>query len=200
MTIKEATNISGIVLAAGEGKRIGRTKALLEINGKSFLEMVESSLKKVGCKPIIVVGGANANEVEDLSIKLGVNFVLNKNWQSGQFSSLKAGISSQRSTLEGIIITLVDHPFVSTETYELLCESFIKNPGKIVIPVYNNRWGHPIIIPSVIIKKVIKASAQSNLREIIKASQDLIVLLPVNDRGVLQDIDTYEDLEEAKAK
>jgi CTP:molybdopterin cytidylyltransferase MocA len=193
-------NIAGIVLAAGEGKRIGKTKALIEIDGISFLERVIVSLEESNCVPIVVVGGSKANDVEKLSSKLNVDFIWNNNWRSGQFSSLKAGLSSLNPRPFGALITLVDHPFVTAGTYELLCKTFLTKPDTIVIPVYGKRKGHPIVIPAAITDEVLNAPDESNLRKIISSHQSLITKLPVDDPGILKDVDTINDLKEMKTE
>jgi CTP:molybdopterin cytidylyltransferase MocA len=85
--------VAGIILAAGEGKRIGRNKALLEIGGVKSLERVATCMRDAGCDPVIVVGGAEASSVREEALRLGVRLVLNGNWRNGQFSSLKTGMS-----------------------------------------------------------------------------------------------------------
>jgi CTP:molybdopterin cytidylyltransferase MocA len=89
-----SVKVAGIILAAGEGKRIGRNTALLEIGGVKSLERVAACMRDAGCDPVIVVGGAEASSVREEALRLGVRFVLNSNWQNGQFSSLKVGMSA----------------------------------------------------------------------------------------------------------
>ena len=88
-----SVKMAAIILAAGEGKRIGRNKALLEIGGVKSLERVVTCMREAGCDPVIVVGGAEASSVREEALRLGVRFVLNGNWRNGQFSSLKTGMS-----------------------------------------------------------------------------------------------------------
>jgi CTP:molybdopterin cytidylyltransferase MocA len=86
-------DLAGVILAAGEGKRIGRNKALLEVEGARSLERVVTCMRSAGCDPVIVVGGAESSSVREEALRLGVRFALNSNWQNGQFSSLKTGMS-----------------------------------------------------------------------------------------------------------
>ncbi|MCP4583614.1 MAG: nucleotidyltransferase family protein [candidate division Zixibacteria bacterium] len=191
---KKTGNIPGVILAAGEGKRIGKNKALIKIDGTSFLELVTDSLRDGGCDSIIVVGGASSDEVKKLSEKLGVIFVLNENWQKGQFSSLKTGLSSINEKQSRLMITLVDHPFVNQNTYHRLIKESFDNPDHIIIPIYEARRGHPIIIPKLIIDEVISAPDDSILRDIIFNHKELIHELVVEDPGILRDIDVKEDI------
>ncbi len=193
----DESNIAALVLAAGEGKRFGRTKALIEIDGVNFLHRVVDSLRTGGLESITVVGGADADEVKNAAKILRVHFVLNRDWQTGQFSSLKAGVMSLANQPDGLMIALVDHPFIKPKTCSLLIEKFSENRGKVVLPVHDNRRGHPIIIPGEVIEEVKKSSPDANLRQIIGKHHELVVELPVNDAGILKDIDTSSDLKGA---
>jgi len=99
MSLRSArnTNVAGIVLAAGEGKRIGGNKALLEVEGVKSLDRVAACMLSAGCDPVIVVGGAEGRSVKEEALRLGIRFVLNRNWQNGQFSSVKVGLGELTS-------------------------------------------------------------------------------------------------------
>lgn len=190
----DSGNIAGIVLAAGKGKRIGENKALLKFDGVSFLEIVLSCLRDAGCNPILVVGGSNAETVKRHTQNLGAEFELNINWRKGQFSSLKAGLSRLDLRVKGAMVVLVDHPFVTLNTYRKLLSAFGDFPNKIVMPLYNGRRGHPVIIPREIIKEVLQSPDSLNLRNIIHGHEEMIIKQEVDDSGVLRDIDTIIDL------
>jgi CTP:molybdopterin cytidylyltransferase MocA len=187
-------NIPGIILAAGEGKRIGKNKALIEIDGISFLEMITIPMRNSGCDPLIVVGGANSAKVRTLANKLDIQFALNENWPIGQFSSLKTGLSSLNEKRSRVMITLVDHPFVNQSTYLHLIEDSSVNPDHILLPIFNKRRGHPVVLPKLIIGEVLRAADNLNLREIISLHKELIREINVDDPGILRDIDVEEDI------
>lgn len=86
--------IAGIVLAAGESKRFGKPKQLLEWKGQPFVRAVAQTALQAGLSPVIVVTGANAEEVEAAVRGLDVVIVRNEAWQSGQGSSIRAGINA----------------------------------------------------------------------------------------------------------
>ena len=196
MKIKNET-IAGIVLAAGKGKRIGSNKAIVRLNGVSFLKIVTSCLQETGCSPVIVVVGSNAETVKHHTHNLNVDFVLNKNWQDGQFSSLKAGLSRLDSNVAGVLVALVDHPLVALNTYRLLLKNFRDFPNKIIIPLYNSKQGHPIILPKAIIREALQSPDNLNLREVFHHHQEMVFRLEVNDPGILKDINTITDLRRA---
>ena len=196
----KSVSIAGIVLAAGEGKRIGKNKALLEIGGVRSLERVAAWMRKAGCDPVIVVGGAEAESVREEAIRLGVQFALNSNWRSGQFSSLKTGMSALEGLLEpakqpaGAMVALVDHPLVKKETYQILAGTFRRFPEKIIIPTHQDARGHPVVVPREIIAEILNSSDGTNLRDLIGKHDDLVLEQAVDDTGILKDIDTEMDL------
>jgi CTP:molybdopterin cytidylyltransferase MocA len=192
--------IAGVILAAGEGKRIGQTKALIETDGKTFLETIVEKLKTAGCKPILVVGGADYKEVKKEAERLKIAFVHNLNWESGQFSSLKAGFSNLEMDFCGAVIALVDHPFVAQQTYNDLIGAFNQFNQRIVMPIHNHHRGHPIVVPRAIIREVIEAADDLTLKDIIGNHENMTVMHRCEDPGVLQDIDTIDDLMKARKK
>lgn len=193
-------NVAGIVLAAGEGRRFGQPKALARFEGASFLERITESLKHAGCEPVVVVGGANSKEVEKHCAELDVDFVENTGWQNGQFSSLKAGLAKLDSYTGGVLVALVDHPFIEIPTYVRILEGASLHPESIIIPAFECKRGHPVVLPKALIGEISASPNSSNLREIIKKHENLIVELPVEDSGILKDIDTASDLKDANSK
>jgi molybdenum cofactor cytidylyltransferase len=190
--------IAGVILAAGEGRRFGQCKATALLDGKNFLEVIAGNLKGIECEPIIVVGGRDAETIAGEAKRLAIGYVINSDWEKGQFSSLKTGLSKINEDVCGALVTLVDHPFVASETYKQMKEAFAKFPKRILIPVYENRRGHPIIIPGEIINQIIQSPDDVNLRDIIKNHESMVVRFRCDDSGVIKDIDTMDDLERAR--
>jgi molybdenum cofactor cytidylyltransferase len=190
--------IAGIILAAGEGRRFGECKATAKLNAETFLEVIAGRLKDIGCEPVIVIGGRYPDTIIVEAARLKIAYAINTEWEKGQFSSLKAGLSSINCDICGTFITLVDHPFVTPETYRLMKEAFAKFPKRIVIPVYDYKRGHPILIPAEIIRQIIESPEETNLRDIIKNHESMVIQFRCEDPGVLKDIDTKEDLEKAR--
>ena len=192
--------IPAIILAAGQGSRVGKNKALLEIKGIKFLEMIVSSLRKAGFDWILVVGGAEGDSVRKEAERLHANFALNEGWQRGQFSSLKTGLAKLGSGLRGGMVVLVDHPFVSSDTYRSLVSTFAGSPESIVIPTYEGKRGHPVIIPKEFIVEINEAPDRLTLRDIIRKHDRDILYQSVQDGGIVENIDSPEDLERARQK
>ncbi len=218
--------ITGIVLAAGEGRRAGGVKAMLVLDGRTFLERVVTASRGAGCDPVIVVGGAEAARVEAEARRLGADFVLNEHWERGQFTSLKAGtaeamrMAAARARIAGTagapvgsagggvsrdaaaLVALVDHPAVLPATYRALLDAHHGAPGRIVVPVFEDGRtgkvvrGHPVVLPPDVLAEVASAPDGTTLRDIVHEHAGLILEVRVADPGVLKDVDTAADLKD----
>jgi molybdenum cofactor cytidylyltransferase len=198
MKTSSCNKIAAVILAAGEGKRFGGCKATAMLDGVTFLEIIAKHLQKVECEPIVVVCGRDSDKVKDEAARLEIDYAINSDWEKGQFSSLKCGLSKIKDDVCGALVTLVDHPFVAGETYALLKDGFVKRPNRIIIPVHNYRRGHPIILPRDIINQIILSPDDVTMRDIIKNHESMVVQFRCEDPGVLKDIDTKDDLEKAR--
>lgn len=178
-------SVEGIILAAGLSKRAGSYKLALEIEGKSIIEKCIEGMYDV-CSKIIVVGGYKFETISTILKKYEkVNVIYNSNYESGMFSSVKAGLRH----IEGEKFFLIpgDYPFVNIETYK----GMLSTKGNIIIPAYNGKRGHPVLIESSLISKILNDNTLTNLRDFIRLQNCTTV--DVKDKGILIDIDTMED-------
>jgi len=179
---------AGIILAAGVSSRMGSPKALLEFRGETFLDRLIGSLAAY-CSPVIVVLGYQP-EV----IRAGVRsagralFVLNPEYQLGQFSSLQCGLRAVPKTAAGAVFTPVDHPNIEAPTVARLMES----PARIAIPQYLGRHGHPVRVSRSIISEFLELCPQARARDVMRAHAGEIDYVDVADTGILDDIDDPE--------
>jgi molybdenum cofactor cytidylyltransferase len=186
-----------MILAAGEGKRFGGPKALAKYRNETFLEMITRNLWSAA-DSITVIGGAAFDQVKMEADRLGLPIIENKEWADGQFTSLKAGLRVISNQFDCLLIALVDHPFVKKETYQALRDRYIEFPERIVIPIHSSRRGHPIILPAALSSTILKSPNNSNLREILRVFALDVIECPVDDEGILRDIDTRGSLEDKK--
>ena len=128
---------AGIILAAGESSRMGSPKALLEFRGETFLDRLIRCFQ-AQCSPVIVVLG-HTPEVIRACVRgaANVEFVLNPQYQLGQFSSLQCGLRAVPPDAEGAVFTPVDHPNIEAGTVTRLIES----AAPIAIPQYRDGTG-----------------------------------------------------------
>ena len=150
---------------------------------------------KTGIRENYLILGFNAKKmIPQLPGIENLNIVINNNFENGQFSSLQAGISNFKAKYCGLLICLIDQPHIKFETFQNIVRKVMSHPEKIIIPVYNNRGGHPVFIPGSLFTEIVKKSAKKSLREVFSNHHDLILRMEVKDPGILEDIDTPADL------
>jgi len=179
-------NVAGIILAAGESRRMGSPKALLEYRGATFVDALVSVLAPF-CVPVVVVTGAHDREIRN-GMRSQPRIVYNPGYAGGQLTSLQAGLRVLPAGIDRVLLTLVDHPAVRSSTVARLLEP----DAPFVIPRHNGRRGHPIIFDASLIPEFLALSAERSARDVRDRYRAQIVHVDVDDPGVVSDIDDPE--------
>ena len=114
---------------------------VLDVEGRTFLEHLLEITEhpRVGVRRI-VTGANHAEIVRRLPLPADI-VVMNRSWQRGQLSSIRAAIESLRSVeTEGMMVTLVDHPLITKAVVESLIAAFDRSPRSIVLPTWQGRF------------------------------------------------------------
>ncbi|HLH17075.1 MAG TPA: nucleotidyltransferase family protein [Bryobacteraceae bacterium] len=198
---------AGLILAAGESRRMGSPKALLEYQGETFLDRLVRLFSAV-CSPVIVVTGAHAAEIQARAGQ-PCAFVWNGDYRSGQTSSLQAGLRAVPAEAEGVLFTLVDHPAVSAESIAALTPlpdsrgSMMNGRGPLLrVPRYQGRRGHPVWLSAALIPEFLALPATAAARDVVRAHAEQTAFLDLDDPGIVADIDdpaAYRSLIEVQA-
>jgi CTP:molybdopterin cytidylyltransferase MocA len=187
-----ARDIGAVILAAGSGRRIGGPKALLPLEGVSFLERVLRTLCEAGLANIVtVVSPAVRDDMAKLPME--TRLVLNPDPESDMLTSLRQG-AAKISNARGVFAVPVDHPFVRAETYRELIAVFEENSASVVVPVHRERGGHPALLPSAWLRGLPEKSWENGLRGAIRESGVTVVRAAVDDPGVLRNVNAPSDL------
>lgn len=185
-------NIAGLILAAGESRRMGSPKALLPFQGTTFLDTLVA-LFSARCSAVIVVLGAEAETIRR-AIHRDVEFVYNHDYLSGQTSSLQAGLRAVPSDAAGVLFTLVDHPSVSAETIDAL----LIPPFPLVrIPRFEGERGHPVWFRRDLVPEFLSLPPAGAANLVVRSHRAETEFLDVADPGVVADIDdpaAYQEL------
>ncbi len=185
---KKEVSSAAIILAAGEGRRIGMPKWQIEYGGKTFLEIILQKLRGVFFDSIICV------KRESFDIKMqGLSFVNNVTPELGMVSSLFYAFQANPD-FDGYLILPVDHPFIESETISKLSERFRYDSKVVVRPVYNSTPGHPIIIPNFVAARLVSPDYEGGLRQLIKDLRARIINVEVNDPNILKNVNCISDL------
>ena len=186
--------ISGIILAAGESRRMGSPKALLRSQGKTFIERICVAFLTAGVDELIVVLGAHADKLHQaIPAHPRLRTVVNPRYFQGQLSSLMTGIGALASDSEAAIVNLVDHPLITAETVKALISSFRADPLPILIAAYNGKRGHPVLFASQVYGEILAAPLDQGAKVVVRNDPSRVRELPLDDPGILADIDTPED-------
>jgi molybdenum cofactor cytidylyltransferase len=194
-------SFAGVILAAGASSRMGRDKALLPWRDGTFLSAAIRALQPA-TELVIVVAGANAPNLEPIVDANAAFLVVNPHPEQGQFSSLQVGLREVLNRgRDAAIVTLVDRPPAEVETIEYLKEVFLSSDEQVwaVVPEYQGKHGHPIVIGREMIEAFLRAPVTSSAREVEHANQAHIRYVPVNDPLVVANVDTPEDFEKLRA-
>jgi len=189
------SGIAGLVLAAGESSRMGRDKALLEYQGKTFLDTIVANLWESGIVPIVVVLGHHAAEIQRRADLFGAEVVVNAAYRQGQTSSLQAGLRALAAAadVDGVLISLVDHPAAGPEVMRELAARFLETHAPVVIPLYHGQRGHPVVIGRALFPELMNLGAGEGANTVIRKHHAASEWLEVDDPGVTLDIDDPED-------
>jgi molybdenum cofactor cytidylyltransferase len=190
--------IVAVVLSAGESSRMGRPKALLPVDGVRFIEKIVTALKSTRVAKIIAVLGHDADEMRRQIGDLPVTMVVNPNYKQGQLSSLVAAINSIQSSkdsasVDGILVHLVDHPYINPDLVNLMIDRFHETKKLIVVPRYQGRRGHPVIFSSALFAELLAAPLDQGAKTVVHAHRDETLEIDTEDEGVTTDIDTPEE-------
>jgi molybdenum cofactor cytidylyltransferase len=192
--------IAGLILAAGESRRMGCDKALLTYRGQPFLATIIGQLTAAGIKQTTVVLGHHADAIQHAVDLTGVRVVVNHDYRRGQTSSLQLGLEAIASdSPEGVILCLVDHPAVSPAVIVKLLEQFQSTHAPVVIPTHQGQRGHPVVINRTLFPELLALPPEAPANTVVRGYCDITEFVEVADPGILLDVDdpeTYKRLVE----
>ena len=191
--------IPAIVLAAGKSSRMGRPKAMLPLDGDTFLTRIVRTFADAGVDDVVVVVGHDADAiVASFSAVDGVaaRFVDNPDYEQGQLSSLLTGLRLvDRPGVVAVLMTLVDVPLVSAATIRAVVDRYRTTRAPIVRPVHGNQHGHPVLIDRSLFDAFRHADPSTGAKPIIRANVSSAGDVIVDDVGAFADADTPEEYE-----
>lgn len=186
-------NVAALVLAAGTSSRLGQPKQLLPVDGAPLLwrtlDVVRASSISSG---YVVLGGAE-QDIRDQVRLDGFTVVSNPDYQSGQASSLRAGVAALPDTVEGVIVLLGDQPLVEPWLLDKLAAAFMPGTHVAVRPRYSDGPGNPILLSRELFADIMTLEGDTGARDILKKHRDRILDVDHSMRNSARDVDTLED-------
>jgi molybdenum cofactor cytidylyltransferase len=189
--------IPAIVLAAGRSSRMGRAKATLPLDGgDTFLTRIVRTFLDAGVDDVIVVVGHDASEIVRSFSESGLpaRFVMNREYDKGQLSSLLAGLGVvDRPGVVAALVTLVDVPLVSPATVRAVVDCYRRTHAAVVRPTSGARHGHPLLIDRSLFDALRAADPSTGAKPLVRAHASAAGDLAIADEGSFTDIDTEQE-------
>ncbi len=198
-------NVVGVILAAGASRRFAeqpppsgheslpRLKQLLPFGGESLVRRVSLSAAASKLSSVLVVIGFDAEAVRNEISDLPVEIVENPDWQAGQSTSVRAGLSSIDPGAEAAIFLPCDQPFLSAETIDRLIEARAERGTSILIAAFEGRQGAPVLISREFFEQMSTLQGDEGGRQMFWMHTDSLGMVELDSALPLEDIDTFDD-------
>ncbi len=167
------TDIVALIPASGKGERFGLPKSEAKLGGLSFCERIEATLDQAG---VVRVSIARDWDTPDM------------------LSTLRVCVkNTPQHDVKGWLVFPVDHPYVKAETVTQLCQAFMQMPDAVIRPTYQGKSGHPVLIPVWL--DFSEEDGGLGLAGLIRSQACTVIDLPVDDPGILKNVNHPEDME-----
>ena len=192
--------ICGIILAAGEGKRMGKVKLTLPLGDKQLIEWVLQAAKLTPLDKYFLVVRPEDKEIIKTGKKWGAEIVLNSEYRLGMSSSIRKALHQISSNkLVGFFVLLGDQPLINPSILYKMLLAFTPGKKEIVVPFYKDRQGNPVFFDGYWKDELMKLSGDMGGRVLIKAHPERIKRFKIPNESILLDIDREEDYEKIKS-
>jgi len=185
--------ICAIILAAGESKRMNAPKLLLPFAGKTMIEMVIGNVLQAEIGFTLVVLGSCRKEISEAIGNLPVATCYNENYKEGMLSSVKCGFENLPGKFDAVLVYPGDQPFIDPAVTKKVISAYRDSEKGLVIPVYNGKRGHPLLIDFKYESRVGKIPENEGLRWLAATFPEDVLEVDTSSGGILKDFDTIED-------
>ena len=193
--------VAALILAAGRASRFREgsglaTKMVALWQGEPLVRHVARAALASRARPVLVVTGHARAEVEQALAGLPVQFVHNAGFASGLAGSLQSGLAALGPAAGGVLVLLGDMPQVTAATCDRLMAAFAAAPAQTVavLPAFTGAIGNPVLLARGLFGEVADLSGDQGARRILPGGRAGVLLVPVDDPGILADVDTPQAL------
>jgi molybdenum cofactor cytidylyltransferase len=194
--------VGGIVLAAGEARRMGgRPKALIERDGVPLVRRVTQALLDADVRDVVVVLGHRAEAVAAALAGLPVACAVNAHYGDGRVSSVRTGLAALPDGVAAIVIALADQPLLGADDVRALLRAFDgRRPARAVVPRVHGVRGHPVVLEAAVGREILQRDAAFGVRHWLQEHPGQLAWFDnVNDHYCV-DLDAPEDLERVERR
>ena len=190
-----------LLLAAGGSSRMGQPKQLLPWGNQTLIESQIQTLLKTD-NPVNVVLGSNSDLIIPVIEKYLVNIFINTDWESGMGGSISFGISQiiqKFPESNGVLITLLDQPLITTSYLEKMLSAFLPGSRQILVSRSVSGWtGVPVLFDQCYFKELSELGNDEGAKKVIKRHEENIIRLESDD--ILEDMDTFQSYQQLLEK
>lgn len=190
----DSCSAAGIILTAGESRRMGRDKALLPLGHENFLKrLIQIILPEVS--PLVIVLGHHADDIaRHIPADERIVVLRNPDHSRGQLSSIQIAIEYLKAQpVDAALLSLVDHPAVTPKVVRALLQRCRETRAPILIPTCNGRRGHPVIFGRAVFQELLDAPLDQGARFVVHQHANEIEFVETGEEGILLDIDYPAD-------
>lgn len=177
---------------------MGEPKQLLRLGESTVLGQTIANVRDAKVDEVVLVLGSSAEAIRrELSVSAieDLRIVGNPDYREGMASSLRAGVAAVSPSIDAAIIVLADQPFVRPETLARIADQYRRSEAQILIPTYKGRRGNPVLLDRSVFPDVMALKGDVGCRAIFGSYLAGILMVEVEDEGVLVDIDNKDDYE-----
>lgn len=183
--------LAAVVPAAGLSRRMGQEKILLPYGRSTLLETILETLAAAGITDVVAVLRPDLPEAAERANRAGARVLINAHPEEEMIISIRLGLEALSPEIRAVFIWPADHPAVSLATIELLARR--ADPARALLPSYRSRRGHPALIGRDLLPSIEKIPPREGLRHLWRMRPKALIEVPVEDQGVVQNVDTPED-------
>jgi molybdenum cofactor cytidylyltransferase len=184
-------HVAGIVLAGGGSTRFGKPKQILTWRGKTFIQQVVSTALVAGLSPLILVTGANHDQIIKLVGEEVKQVIHNPEWESGQSTSVRAGLSALDPNVGGAVFLLADQPQIPATLIRALVDLHASTLAPIVAPMVNDQRANPVLFDRATFPDFVDLRGDQGGRALF--ARNPVLWLEWLDESILLDVDSPED-------
>jgi len=190
--------IGAVLLAAGEGRRMGGVaKPLIRLQGVPLITRQLIALSGAGVDEVVVVTGYAREAVEEQVRSFSVRLAHNEAHAEGQQGSVRVGLAALDGSFDAVIVMLADQPLIGASDLTELIGAFKKRPaGHVVVPVVRGQRGNPIVLDGVAHAQILGSDTNLGCRHLIDRQPELVHVHETANTRFVTDLDTVEDVRE----
>ena len=183
-----------IILAAGESKRMGSPKQLLQIEGKSLVHRTAEIALATDCYPVVMVIGANKPQIAPEIVDLPLTIIDNPMWHEGMSSSVKIGLAGVYMTykeVEAVIILVCDQPYLSVSLLERMVEIYTTKKPRLIACRYGEELGVPALFDRTLFEELLDLKGDKGAKPVLMKHLDEAHILQFEAGSI--DLDTPDE-------